>query len=219
MRRMLYENGLSFAMAALFFTFLVGQSIAGWLVYNNDQDEHHAPQMSYQMYLLSSHFGEAVFENWESEFLQMAVFVILTVFLRQKGSSESNPLEGEANSDESSTPRRRKNIPWPVRRGGWVLRLYEWSLSIALFLLFFVSFAFHAVSGSTAYNQEQVQHGAQGVSLGAYLMTSQFWFESFQNWQSEFLSVAVLVILSIFLRQKGSSQSKPVDHPHAETGS
>jgi hypothetical protein len=214
----LYENGLSLAMGLLFLVFLVGQSIAGWLVYNDDKKEHRAGETSYMAYLLNSHFAEAVFENWESEFLQMGIFVVLTVFLRQKGSSESNPLEGQT-ADDSSAPGRRKDVPWPVRRGGWVLTLYEWSLSIALLLLFLFSLALHALSGRSAYNQEQLEHGSQTVSLGGYLLTSQFWFESFQNWQSEFLSVAALVVLSIFLRQKGSSQSKPVSHAHAETGS
>jgi hypothetical protein len=163
------------------------------------------------------HFGEAVFENWESEFLQMGVFVVFTVFLRQKGSAESHPLEKD--SSDSRPSRRHKDAPWPVHRGGLVLKVYERSLSLALFFLFFLSFALHAISGHIAHNEEQLAHGAEPVSLGGYLYTSQFWFESFQNWQSEFLSVVVLVVLSIFLRQKGSSQSKPVDHPHAETGS
>ena len=145
--------------------------------------------------------------------------MLLTAILRQKGSPESNPLTSEEGSDPKSSPgRRRKDIPWPVRRGGWILKVYENSLSLALFALFVMSFALHAVGGQSAYNQQQAQHGGETVTLGGYLGTSQFWFESFQNWQSEFLSVAALVVLSIFLRQKGSPESKPVDHPHHETG-
>ena len=160
-----------------------------------------------------------MFENWESEFLQMGAYVILTAILRQKGSPESNPLAGEEPSDPERPPsRRRKAIPWPVRRGGWILKLYENSLSLALFFLFVVSFGLHALGGQLAYNQQQAEHGGHPVTLVGYLCTSQFWFESFQNWQSEFLSVAALVVFSIFLRQKGSPESKPVDHPHHETG-
>jgi hypothetical protein len=219
MRRILYENGISLVMFGLFLVFLAAQSLAGWRVYNQEQAAHRQPQSTYTAYLGSSHFTEAVFENWESEFLQMGAFVILTAVLRQKGSPESRPLVGEEPSDAEPRPsRRRKGIPWPVRQGGWILKLYENSLSLALFALFFLSFALHARGGQLAYNQEQVEHGGQAVTLAGYLYTSQFWFESFQNWQSEFLSVGALVVLAIFLRQKGSPESKPVDHPHAETG-
>jgi uncharacterized membrane protein YjdF len=109
-------------------------------------------------------------------------------------------------------------VPWPVRRGGLVLKIYENSLSIALFALFFISFSLHVIGGAATYSQEQIEHGAQGVSIAGYLASSRLWFESFQNWQSEFMSVGALVVLSIFLRQKGSPESKPVAHPHGETG-
>jgi uncharacterized protein DUF6766 len=216
MRRFLYENGLSLVMFSLFVMSLAGQSLAGWIVYNNELQEHHRSEIGYAAYLASSHFAEAVFENWESEFLQTGILVVFTVFLRQKGSSESHPLEYDATDSTPSS--RRKHAPWPVRRGGWILKVYEWSLSLALFLLFILSFVLHALSGTTHFNERQVAHGSETVSFAEYWFTSQFWLESFQNWQSEFLSVAALVVLSIFLRQKGSPQSKPVDHPHAQTG-
>jgi len=215
MQRLLYENGLSLVMVGLFVVFLAAQSVTGWHVYNEDQVEHGQGPSTYLAYLASSHFTEAVFENWESEFLQMGAYVILTAILHQKGSPESNPL---TKAPETSRARRSKDIPWPVRRGGWILKVYENSLSLALLLLFVVSFVVHALGGQSAYNHQQAQHGGLPVTMTGYLCTSQFWFESFQNWQSEFLSVAALVVLSIFLRQKGSPESKPVDHPHYETG-
>lgn len=171
-------------------------------------------------YLSSGGFVESVLENWESEFLQMALYVVLTVWLRQKGSAESKPLEGHqpVDADPRAADRRRR-VPWPVRRGGWVLRLYENSLGLALFLLFAASFAGHAIGGARAELEERGQAGAfDWGAATAYLGSARFWFESFQNWQSEFLSVAALVLLSVYLRQRGSPESKPVATPHDETG-
>lgn len=216
MRRFLRENGLSLALFALFVVSLVGQSVAGWRTFSADQREHGGRPLAYRQYLGSGHFVEAVFENWESEFLQMAAFVLMTVTLRQKGSSESKPLSAEASS--RSGMRRSRNAPLPVRRGGWILRLYENSLSIALALLFLLSFSLHAAGGAAEENRERLLHGDSRVSLPEYVGSSKFWFESFQNWQSEFLSVGALIVLSIFLRQKGSPQSKEVAEPHAKTG-
>ena len=219
MRRTLRENGLSITLFALFFFSLVGQSVTGHHEYNQDQQEHGQPSVGYVEYLKSGHFIEAVFENWESEFLQMAAYVVLTIFLYQKGSSESKKID--TIEDVDVDPRRfqqQKDAPWPVRRGGLILKLYENSLGIALFLLFLLSFALHAIGGVEEYNQDQAEHGAAPISLTQYLGSSRFWFESFQNWQSEFLSIGVMVVLSIFLRQKGSPESKPVASPHSETG-
>jgi hypothetical protein len=219
MRRFFYENSLLLTMFGLFLVFLAGQSVAGWLVYNADQQEHQQPAISYSAYLQSSHFLEAVFENWESEFLQMGAYVILTVLLRQKGSPESRPLDTEdARDDSVAAARRRAHSPWAARQYGWIRKLYEYSLTLALFFLFILSFILHAVAGQHIFSEEQALHGGQVITTSGYAITSQFWFESFQNWQSEFLSVGVLILLSIFLRQKGSPQSKPVGYPHGETG-
>jgi hypothetical protein len=219
MRRFFYENGLSLTMLGLFLVFLAGQSVAGWLAYNADQQDHQQPAIPYIPYLQSGHFLEAVFENWESEFLQMGAYVILTVLLRQKGSPESRPLDTKGTRDDSvAAARKHANSPWAARQYGWIRKVYEYSLTLALFLLFILSFILHAVAGQHVFNEEQALHGGHAVTVSGYVMTSQFWFESFQNWQSEFLSVGVLILLSIFLRQKGSPQSKPVGHPHGETG-
>ncbi len=220
MRRILRNNGLSIVLFGLFFLSLLGQSITGHSEFNDDQREHGQPQISYTEYLATGHFVEATFENWESEFLQMASYVVFTIFLYQKGSSESKPPDTIERVDViPRKSRSEKDAPWPVRRGGWILKLYENSLSIAFVLLFLLSFALHALGGAREYSQEQAEHGAQAVSTLEYICTSRFWFESFQNWQSEFLSVGAMVLLSVFLRQKGSPESKPVDTPHGETGS
>jgi hypothetical protein len=221
MRRLLRENGLSIVLMLLFLVFWVGQSVAGHREYNSEQREHGQPEVAFGSYLASAHFWEATAENWESEFFQMFGYVILTAILFQKGSSESkDPDKAEPVDREPRASRRKADAPWPVRRGGFVLRLYEYSLSIAFLLLFLISIALHALAGAAEYNDEQSAHGEQSnLSVLQYAGTSRFWFESFQNWQSEFLAIAGMVVLSIFLRQRGSPESKPVDSPHSETGS
>jgi hypothetical protein len=219
MRRLLRENGLSIVMFSLFLFAVVGQTFTGLHEYNDDEKDHGQPTLKLSEYLASGHFVESIFENWESEFLQMACYVFLTAFLYQKGSPESkDPDKKEPVDREPKSGRQKKDAPWPVRRGGFVLKVYERSLSLTLFLLFLISFALHAAGGARLYSHEQALHGGEAVSTLQYLGTSRFWFESFQNWQSEFLSVGVLVVLSIFLRQKGSPESKPVDSPHSKTG-
>jgi hypothetical protein len=220
MRRFLRENSLSIVMFGLFFVFLLAQSLTGWRTANQENQEHHQPTESYVGYLGSGSFAEATFENWESEFLQMAGFVLLTVFLRQKGSPESKNLEGEEPVDaDPNQASGRQGVPWPVRRGGLALAVYQNSLSLALVALFLMSFLFHALGGHAEYNQQQLEHGEAPASLISFVTSSQFWFQSFQNWQSEFLAVFALTVLGIFLRQRGSPESKPVAAPHAETGS
>jgi hypothetical protein len=219
------NNALTWAALALFVVSFGGQVATGERVYNQDQTSHHQPTVTLAGYLTTGHFVEATFENWESEFLQMGTYVFLTVFLVQRGSSESKKPEDEEGADEQEIdedPRLHRNdpgAPWPVRRGGLVLKVYENSLALAFLALFTLSFLLHAAGGAKEYSAEQVAHGEAPVTLLGYLCTSQFWFESFQNWQSEFLSVIAIVVLSIFLRQKGSPESKPVHAPHRSTGS
>lgn len=213
------DNALTLAFAALFLASLAGQILTGHAVYCDEAREHGAPAISLTGYLRSGHFLEAVFENWESEFLQMGIFVVLTKYLKQKGSSESRKFEGDEETDED--PRKHRHdpdAPLPVRKGGALLTLYEHSLSLALAALFVASFALHAVGGARAHAEEERRHGRPPEAISDYVTGPQFWFESFQNWQSEFLSVGALVVLSIFLRERGSPQSKRVAAPHAETG-
>lgn len=220
MSKILHENGLSLVLSVLLVMCLVGQAIAGHRTYNEDQATHGQPTVDFLSYLETPHFLEATMENWESEFLQMFAFVILTAFLFQKGSAESKKLHKEESVDrDPRKSRHKKDAPWPVRAGGLVLVLYEHSLSLTFLLLFLLSFLLHAVGGVQEYNQDQIEHGNQEqLSVLQYIGTSRFWFESFQNWQSEFLAVLAMVVLSIFLRQRGSPESKPVDSPHEQTG-
>ena len=213
------NNGLSIVIFGLFAACQVALSVVGLRQHNQQRLEHQEPALGYVAYVESPAFLEATMENWESEFLQMFAYVVLTVFLYQKGSAESKPPDRQEAVDRD--PRRvplRPDTPWPVRRGGWVLRLYEYSLSLALLLLFVVSFALHAVGGAQEASRQSLLHGGAPVSAWDYLGTTQFWFESLQNWQSEFFSIGAMVVLSIFLRQRGSPESKPVDAPHGDTG-
>lgn len=219
MGRWVKEHGLLLANIGLFAIFFGGMVLSGASTYSDEQMAHGEPAVTVLRYLGTGAFLEATFENWESEFLQMGMYVVLTVFLFQKGSSESKPMGRTAPQDED--PRQasvKASTPWPVRRGGWVLTLYEHSLSIMFLLLFLASFILHAVGGTDEYNSDQEAHGQPTVTVLGYLATSRFWFESFQNWQSEFLAVAVLVGASVYLREKGSPESKPVAEPHYETG-
>lgn len=198
------DHGLSLVLAALFAVFLVGQSLTGLAVYNDEQRDHGQAEIGYVAYLTSGHFIEATFENWESEFLQMGAYLVLTVFLFQRGSAESH--------DPDRPPRRARRTR-SIRQ--W---LYANSLALAFLALFLGSFALHAVGGAAQYSREQQAHGAPAVSPIAFLGTSTFWFQSFQNWQSEFLAILAMVVLTIFLRQEGSPESKPVSAPHSQTG-
>jgi hypothetical protein len=213
------NNGLLIANLLLFVVFLGGMTVAGWQVYNDDQLDHGSPPVGITEYLGTGDYGEAVFENWESELLQMGMYVVLTAYLFQKGSSESKPIGSPAPQDaDPRLARKTSTTPWPVRRGGWVLAVYEHSLAIFFFVLFFATVALHAATGAAANSEEQAAHGQPAVTAVEYLGTSQFWFESLQNWQSEFLAVALIVGASVWLRYRGSAESKPVAAPHAETG-
>jgi hypothetical protein len=213
------NNGLSITMAVSFVLILTGQTLTGFLTQNKALADHGQAPTTLPAYLLSAHFYEATFENWESEFLQMAVFVLLSTILYQVGSSESKrPGVIELVDVDPRTVTLRADAPWPVRRGGLWLRVYEHSLGLTFALLFLASFVGHAISGAAAANADARMHGGNMVTPLGYLAEPQFWFESFQNWQSEFLALVAMVVLSIYLRQRGSPESKPVYAPHSDTG-
>jgi hypothetical protein len=218
MRRFLRDNALSLVMFGCFLLFWVAQSISGFHAANADDQEHHQPPEGYWSYLTSGHFVEATAENWESEFLQMSGYVFLTALLRQRGSPESKPMAGDATDEDPRQARDQTDAPWPVRRGGLVLTLYEHSFALVLFAIFLACFTIHALGGTAEFNQEQLAHGEHTVSVVGFLTTSQFWFQSFQNWQSEFLVVGAVALLGIRLRERGSPESKPVAAPHRQTG-
>jgi hypothetical protein len=216
--KFLKNNGLSLAFFILFLLSLGGQAITGLKQHNEDMIEKGGETLDMSAYLASGHFLQATFENWESEFLQMAMFLILSMFLYQKGSSESKDPDKEEDVDREPNP-RKKDAPWPVKKGGFALAIYKHSLCYSFTFLFLLSFFVHWYGSLKDYNEEQRLEGKQTETAVEYLSNSRFWFESFQNWESEFLSIFAIVVLSVFLREQGSPQSKPVDAPHSETGS
>lgn len=216
-RRFLKDNSLSLVVLAVFLVLWFGQSVAGHRTYNADQRDHDGAAISYSHYLTTGHFREATFENWESEFLQMGAYVVLTVWLRQRGSAESKPVDGTDGVDERPEDHQGDpSAPWPVRRGGLALKLYKNSLSIAFLVLFAASWFLHAQGGALEQSAEQVDHGGRPVTTWQFMRSAEFWSQSLQNWQSEFLAVGAIVILSIYLRQQGSPESKPVHAPSLE---
>jgi hypothetical protein len=218
MKKILRNNGLSIALFSFFIISLLLMTISGFYNYNNEQAEHGEAEVTLSEYIGSGNYLEALSENMESEFLQMFFYIILTAMLYQKGSAESKNPDKPEDVDRDPAVNIKPDSPAPVKKGGFILKIYENSLSLAFLILFIISFVLHAAGGVREYNSEQASHGAQSISFAGYFFTSRFWFESFQNWQSEFFSIGVMVVLSIFLRQKGSPESKPVDAPHWETG-
>lgn len=211
-----YRNGLTIVFLSLFFLTLGAQALTGWKKHNQDLQDDQVNEIGLGTYLQSGHFISATFENFESEFLQMALYVLLTISLRQIGSAESKQLDKAEEVDRE--PKPTKDAPWAVKKGGWIMKLYSHSLSICFAILFLFSWAMHLYGSWQNHNVEQFTKHLPKESITAYLGQAEFWFETFQNWQSEFLSVASIVFLTIYLRQKGSPESKPVDAPHLETG-
>lgn len=204
------NNSLSIVLFAIFAFSIVGMSIAGWHANNETLGEHGRAALSYGSYVTSGEFIEGVFENWESEFLQMWALIILTVYLRQKGSADSKPIRGDAAQDTTSRYSIIRANSWKKRSKAARHIAYSHSLGFAMLALFIVSFALHALGGLEAYNQEAARHGLEKVSLFSFVISSEFWYQSLQNWQSEFLAIGALLVLSIKLRERGSTESKPV---------
>ena len=217
MPKVIKDNSLTIVLMLMFAGSIVGMWLSGWAVENDDLTRHGGVAISRLAYLRNPAFISSVFENWESEFLQMSMYVVLTAYLFQRGSSESNDPDAPRRKGEELAD-LRPDSPAIMRAGPAWRWLYAHSLGIVLFLMFLVSFVLHWVHSAHAAAAEAVEHGEAALGTMAYLGDPQLWFESFQNWQSEFLSTAVLVVLSIFLREKHSPESKPVTAPHAQTG-
>ncbi|SDA92896.1 DUF6766 family protein [Sinorhizobium sp. NFACC03] len=217
--RFFRDNGLSVVLIALSLFTIAGMLLTGLYAYGRELTDHGSGDLGLVAYAKTGHFLSALFENWESEFLQMSAYVMLTAFLFQRGSAESkNPDEPPEQEEDPALKHGDPEAPWPVHLGGFAKWLYSYSLGIALGLLFLSTFVLHLCYSSQAENAEALLHGQPTVSIAEHLASASFWFESFQNWQSEFLSTAVIVILSIFLRFRGSPESKPVAAPHGQTG-
>jgi hypothetical protein len=222
MRRALFENGLALFFLALFFLAVIAQSVAGLYEFNHDQELHGEATVSYLRFIGSSAFGAALLENWQSEWLQFWVFALATVWFVQKGSNESKKLEDVGLEDDRKQRVGRfapANAPRWARVKDWRLRLYSNSFAIVMALIFVASWLGQSLASWTVFNDEQTAHDGQTVSWGRYLLSSNFWERSLQNWQSEFLAVGTMVVFTVYLRQRGSPESKPVGAPHEETGS
>ncbi len=219
MKRFWRDNSLSLVLFGLFFVFLIGQSVSGHHYNNQELLAHGQSAQNYAAYIQSGDFIEATFENWESEFLQMSALVLFTVWFRQKGALDSKKLRGKEAVDARSRYSVIHGHTARLKFKALGRALYTNSLTIALFSLFLISFLLHAIGGSHAYNEQAAWHHQHSLSTWQFMHTSEFWFQSFQNWQSEFLSVGVLIIFSIFLRQRYSAESKPVSSPNSQTGS
>jgi hypothetical protein len=220
-RRFLRENSLSIAFGLMLVAALIGQAIAGHNLYNEEQLAHGGDAISLGRYLTSSHFGQAVMENWQSEYLQFTLFLFLTVWLVQRGSPESKPLQEagiESERQQRIGPHAETRSPRWARIGGWRTAMYSNSLLIVMTLIFLGSWGAQSVTGWTEFNQEQREHGDPTVSWVGYLGSSNFWESTLQNWQSELLAVGSFVVFTIYLRQRGSPESKPVGASHEATG-
>jgi hypothetical protein len=221
MRRFLRDNSMSIVFLALFLAALVGQAIAGHADFNDNAVSHGDPTISLGRYLLSSDFGSAVMENWQSEYLQFTLFILLTVWLLQRGSPESKEL-GKAGreSDQSQKvgPHAKRNSPRWAKVAGIRRTVYENSLVLVMGTIWIGTWLAQSVTGTAQYNAEQLGHQQTPVSWSHYITTPSFWENTLQNWQSEFLAVGSMAIFAVYLRQRGSPESKPVGAPHESTG-
>ena len=222
MKRFLRDNGLSLFFASLFASAIAAQSLAGQHAENADLVQHGARPMSWWQYVTSPEFWGAVMENWQSEFLQFSVFIGATIWLVQKGSNESKLVENvgtETDEQQKLGEHALNRSPLWARAGGLRTSLYSNSLLLVMTVIFLASWLAQSLGDWRTFNAEQLEHSDETVSWGSYLLDPDFWEKTLQNWQSEFLAVGVMVAFTIYLRQRGSPESKPVGAPHDETAS
>ena len=222
MRLWLRNNSLSLFFLFLFLITVFAQSLAGQRAYNQEQLEHGSPTISYARYLVSSDFGQAVTENWQSEFLQFTFFILATVWLIQRGSNESKKPEDiglESDQKQLIGPYAQQNSPAWAKVGGVRTWIFSNSLLLVMTAIFFASWFAQSATGWTKYNAEEREHDEPAVSWSGYVTSADFWEDTLQNWQSEFLAVGTMAVFTIYLRQRGSPESKPVGAPHQETAS
>ena len=221
LRRFVTLNSLSLFFLVLFLLSVVGETFAGLFAFNAEQAQHGQPTVSYLRYLWSSDFGANMLENWQSEWLQFWVFAVATVWLVQKGSAESKPPGKaglESDEDQRAGEYAAPNSPRWAKARDWRRRIYENSFLIVMGVVFFATWLAQSFATWTVFNDEQTAHDDPTVSWLTYIGSSDFWERSLQNWQSEFLAVGTMVVFTVYLRQRGSPESKPVGAPHQETG-
>lgn len=221
MRKILWNNGLGLFFAVIFLLALGGQALTGHALFNEEQLSSGFPAVGFMHYITSSSFGVDVAENWQSEYLQFLLFIVVTVWLVQKGSPESkkvNQVGPGTEKDQLIGAFSKSDSPAWARVSGWRQKLYANSLALVMGAIFCLSWFAQSVAGVNAYNFEQAQELQETLTWGQYVTSAEFWNRTLQNWQSEFLAVGSMVVLSIYLRQRGSPESKPVGASHDATG-
>ncbi|MGO4249939.1 DUF6766 family protein [Paenarthrobacter sp. RAF54_2] len=221
MRTALRNNGLSLFFGLIFILALAGQAITGQAVFNEGQLTAGLEEISFTQYITSSSFAVDVSENWQSEYLQFLLYITATIWLLQKGSPESKELDKPGlESDQEQLVGEHANAKSPAwaKAKGWRLTVFSNSLAGTMGLIFILSWLVQSIAGHVAFNEEQLRNFQEPLSWAEYLVSPDFWNRTLQNWQSEFLAVGSMVVLSIYLRQRGSPESKPVGSAHDDTG-
>jgi hypothetical protein len=222
MRTFVRENSLSLFFASIFLVTIFAQTFAGQHAYNAEQAEHEASPVSWWTYVTSAHYWGNVMENWQSEFLQFTLFIGATVWLVQKGSNETKRLEDigtESDEQQRVGAHAVARSPAWAKADGLRRRVYENSLLLVMTTIFLATWLAQSLNNWRLLNEERRQHDEAAVSWGRYLLDPDFWERTLQNWQSEFLAVGTMAAFTIYLRQRGSPESKPVGAPHDETAS
>lgn len=214
------ENSLSLVFGLLFTGALIAQAFAGWHQFNAEQAAEGLGSIGLGSYVASADFAVDVAENWQSEFLQFWLYLVATVWLVQRGSPESKELDkvGRESEEEQKVGEHAEDDSPSWARGGWRTLVYSSSLAMVMGLIFLASWSVQSIAGWASYNETRLQRMQDPVGWGSYLHNADFWARTLQNWQSEFLAIGSMAVLAIYLRQRGSSQSKPVGEPHAATG-
>ena len=221
MRKFVRQNSLGLFFGVIFLLALAGQAFAGWKQFNDEQLAESLSQISLPQYLTSASFATDVAENWQSEYLQFLLYILATVWLLQRGSPESKELDraGQQSArDQKIGEHATTSSPKWARVGGMRTAVYSWSLGIVMGLVFLLSWFAQSLAGWAAFNETRLQRLQDPLSWGGYLLNADFWARSLQNWQSEFLAVGSMAVFSIYLRQRGSPESKPVGAAHTSTG-
>ncbi|MCX4902301.1 hypothetical protein OHU11_41405 (plasmid) [Streptomyces sp. NBC_00257] len=221
MRRFLRDNGLSLGFGSVFVLALTGQAIAGHTEFNDQLATDGLARIGFGAYLMSSDFAVDVTENWQSEYLQFFLYIVATVWLLQRGSPESKKLDRagtESDREQWTGKHAREDSPRWAGIGGARQALFSRSLGLVMAVLFLLSWLAQSIAGAASYNEQQLRSLQAPISWGSYLATADFWSRSLQNWQSELLAVACMATFSVYLRQRGSPESKPVGTPHGTTG-
>ncbi|MCU1568431.1 MAG: hypothetical protein JWQ56_3368 [Pseudarthrobacter sp.] len=222
MKKALKNNGLSLFFGLIFLLALLGQGLTGHALFNEEQVTAGLEEISLAQYLTSSHFAVDVSENWQSEYLQFLLYIMATIWLVQKGSPESKEVDQpgvESDKDQLVGEYSNPKSPAWARTSGWRLTVFSNSLGMTMGLIFVLCWLVQSIAGTSAFNEEQISNFQQPVSWTGYITSAEFWNRTLQNWQSEFLAVGSMVVLSIYLRQRGSPESKPVGAAHDDTAS